>query len=293
MQALPSLLAASRPDPWLLAADLLDPPALEQGSRWYCDRAGCDGEPHEGWHWCEHALDGAHEWTCRHARANQRPPGGEWRIWLLMAGRGFGKTRSGAEWLAHQAERSPNTTWAVVAPTRDIVKQVCFEGESGLLRALGTTRTDPGYNKADLLFRLANGSVINSYSAETPRSARGPNYAGAWLEELAQWKYRAAWDDLLPALRRGKAQVVATTTPAAVPLVREFVDRDDGSVVVTRGSTFDNRANLSEAAVLELEHRWKGTRRERQELYGELLEDVPGALWTPSLIEQTRGVLID
>src|SRR6185437_5386637 len=219
----------------------------------------------------------------RHARSSQRPPQGAWRVWLLLGGRGMGKTRSGAEWLAHQARQQPNTTWAVVAPTREDIKLTCIEGESGLLSALGMGRGDDAYNKADLLIRLPNGSLIRSLSAERPTKTRGPNLAGAWLEELAQWRYRQAWDDLFPALRRADARVVVTTTPAPVPLVREFTDRDDGSVIITRGSTFDNRANLSEAAIQDLEHRWKGTRRERQELYGELLEDVPGALWTPQL----------
>ncbi|MGD0386407.1 MAG: terminase family protein [Solirubrobacteraceae bacterium] len=141
--------------------------------------------------------------------------------------------------------------------------------------------------------RLPNGSTIRSYSAETPRRSRGPNLWGAWLEEIAQWKTREMWDNLLPAIRRGHAQTVVTTTPAAVPLVIEFAGRTDGSVVITRGSTFDNAQNLAPATVAELRVRWQGTRRERQELFGELLEDVPGALWSPSVIEAARGTLED
>ena len=210
-----------------------------------------------------------------------------------MAGRGWGKTRTGAEWLAQEARSKPNTTWRVVAPRREDLKDTCIEGESGLLHALGMSRGDPRYNKAELTIRLDNGSVIGSLSAETPKGARGPNLAGAWLDEIAQWRYRQTWDDLFPALRRDDAHVVVTTTPAAVPLVREFIDRDDGSVVVVRGTTFDNEANLSEAAIIDLRNRWAGTRRERQELYGELLEDVPGALWTPAVIEGSRAILVD
>lgn len=209
-----------------------------------------------------------------------------------MAGRGFGKTRSAAEWITHQAETVPKSNWAVIAPTLDDVRETCFEGESGILKALDWDREDDRYDKTKLLVRLPNKSVIRSYSAEVPRKARGPNLYGVWLEEITQWKYRAMWDNLFPAIRRGLAQTVITTTPAPVPLVREFTDRDDGSVVITRGSTYDNASNLAPAQLAELKVRWQGTRRERQELFGELLEDVPGALWKASIIDSTRGVLL-
>lgn len=268
-----------------------------RSSRWYCNRPGCDGSPHEGWHFCEHPLEnhptGAEYWRCRHARPNQHPPKGDWLYWLIMAGRGFGKTRSGAEWLAECAKRTPETNWAVVAPTRDDLKATCIEGESGLLAALGLSRSDDAYNKSDLVLRLPNGSTIRGLSAERPDRARGPNLAGAWLDELASWRYRSAWDDLFPALRRADARVCITTTPRPVPLVREFTDRTDDTVKITYGSTFDNEANLSPQAIAELRRRWEGTRRARQELYGELLEDVPGALWTISMIEGARATLLE
>jgi len=266
-------------------------------SRWYCGVPDCDGSPHEGSHWCEHPIDGEHDWTCRHARSQQCPPptfvSGEARNWLIIAGRGFGKTRAAAEWLADQARRNPGTNWAVVAPTNDDLADTCFEGESGLLQALQIDREDDAYNKSRLLVRLPNGSTIRSYSAEVPRKARGPNLSGVWLEEIAQWRDRSMWDNLFPAVRRGLAQVVVTTTPAPVPILLEFTNREDGSVVMTGGSTYENAANLSPAALAELQIRWKGTRRERQELFGELLEDVPGALWQAQTIETTRAVLID
>lgn len=267
-------------------------------SKWICDVPGCDGEPHDGFHWCDHpVVSDLHDWTCRHARQGQRPPEafrlGVARNWVLMAGRGYGKTRSGAEWLAEQARKTPGSNWAVVAPTGEDLEDTCFEGESGLLQALGMSREDDRYNKSKTLIRLSNGSVIRSYSAETPRKARGPNLYGAWLEEIAQWKSREMWDNLFPAIRRGLAQTVITTTPAPVPFLTEFTSRDDGSVVVTKGSTYDNEKNLSPAQIAELRIRWQGTRRERQELFGELLEDVPGALWNDANIEATRAVLID
>ena len=112
------------------AADLLIPPPIL--SRWYCNRPICDGEPHEGWHWCEHSLPhppGEEYWRCRHARDNQRPPTGDWRVWLILAGRGFGKTRCGAEWLAENAKSKPLTNWAAVAPTREDLQLTAFEGD--------------------------------------------------------------------------------------------------------------------------------------------------------------------
>lgn len=210
-----------------------------------------------------------------------------------MAGRGFGKTRSGAEWLADQARRVPGSEWAVLAPTFKDLKEVCVEGESGLLAALEGERYR--YNRSNLEIELSNGALIRSYSAETPERVRGPNLSGAWLDEIAQSqvRYPEAFKNLSMAIRRrgSSTQIVATTTPAMVALVRELAGRDDGSVVITRGATFDNRQNLADAFIAEIQVRYKGTRFERQELYGELLEDVPGALWTPDLIENSRAVL--
>lgn len=280
-QALPDLAAAAFE-------------ARSRPSRWYCDRPDCDGEPHPGWHFCDHPLPhppGDQFWRCRHARANQRPPEGQWRRWLIMAGRGFGKTRAGAEWLAHEASHRPRTTWAAVAPTGDDLRATCIEGESGLLAALNMDREDEAYNKTNLTIRLPNGSVIRGLSAERPERSRGPNLAGAWLEELGSWRYRAAWDNLMPALRRGDARVVVTTTPKPVALVREFAVTDDPSVVLTAGSMFDNAANLSPEAMADLRRRWEGTRQGRQELFGELLLDTPGALWSIATLDATRGVL--
>lgn len=287
----------------------------ERIGQWYCGDRDCNGLPHSGHHWCEHpiclehagrsdpaplpgecAVCDAHQWQCCHCRADQRPPlaftAGEARGWLIMAGRGFGKTRSAAEWLADQARSIPKSHWGVIGPDFDVVRDTCIEGESGLLEALGWERGDERYNKSRLRLSLDNGATIRTYSSETPRKARGPNLSGVWLEEVASWSYREMWDNLFPALRRGLAQYVITTTPAPVPLVREFAERKDGSVLVTRGSTFANERNLAPHAVAELRSRWAGTRRERQELYGELMDDVAGALWQTATIEGSRGVLV-
>jgi len=268
-----------------IAADLFGE-SVAPKSRWYCNRPYCDGKPHD-------------QWPHEHARTAQCPPAefthGAALVWLILAGRGFGKTRTGAEWLGHQARTNPKTEWGIVAPTYKDLKEVCVEGESGLLNALEGTLYD--YNKSSLQIVLrASQTVIRSYSAETPERVRGPNLSGAWLDEIAQnqGSYPAAWKNLSMAIRRkgSPVKVVATSTPAPVPLVRQFTDRTDNSVVITRGSTFDNRDNLADSFIAEMEVRYKGTRFERQELFGELLTDVPGALWTPDLIESARGVLL-
>lgn len=265
-------------------------------SRWYCDRPQCDGEPHPGWHWCEHELPhppGGEEYSpCRHARTAQRPPPVEWRYWLFMGGRGTGKTRAGAEWMAHEATAAPDTHWAVVARTGKDLRDACFEGKSGLLKALGISRHDETYNISAATVRLPNGAVIHGISAEEPGSMRGPDLDGAWLDELTVWKHRSAYEDLLPAVRHGQARLVITTTPRPHPILTGLLQRERG-VVVTRGSMFDNAPNLSPDMQDDLRFQWEGTRMARQELYGELLEDVPGALFSKEALDAARGVLVE
>ena len=136
---------------------------------------------------------------------------------------------------------------------------------------------------------LNNGSRIKLFSADEPERFRGPQHHGAWCDELASYRYSDSWDQLQFGLRLGEhPRVIVTTTPKPTPLIRALAGRKDGSVVVTRGSTFDNAANLAPAALLELQARYNGTRLGRQELYGEILEDVEGALWTKGLIERAR-----
>jgi predicted phage terminase large subunit-like protein len=225
----------------------------------------------------------------RMARPNQLPPEGDWRIWLLLCGRGFGKTWTGARYLIEKAQTSPGN-YAVIGPTIAATRRVCLEGDSGIIEALGPSfnrRTQ--YNRSTGEITLDNGSKIFAYSADAYERILGANLSGAWCDELAAWDYEEAWSrGLMPALRKGDAQVVVTTTPQSKPLVRSLVKRDDGSVVVTRGSTYDNRDNLSNAAIEELRIRYEGTRLGRQELLGELLEDVEGALWAIGDIDAHR-----
>lgn len=262
--------------------------------RWYCDRPECEGDPHEGFHWCEHPLEGPHESSCRHARHAQVPPEGDWFVWLIMAGRGWGKTRTGAEWLAREAQQHPSAHYAVIGRTTQECREVCLEGVSGLLRALDLRLDSPAYNRTTGEIRLKNGAVIHAYSAEKPESIRGANLSGAWVDEIATWRYIQVWTEgLLPALRIGRPRIAATTTPRRTTLVRDLVGRTDGSVVVVRGTTFDNEANLSPEALMELRRRYEGTRLGRQELMGELLGELEGAVfdefrWDKHTIEGTR-----
>ncbi len=271
------------------AADLFDP--VGDRSRWYCDRPDCNGYPHGWWHWCSHP-EGAHpdhQPACNHSRGNQRPPVGDrWNIWLLMSGRGFGKSRAGAEWIADQAKKHPASQWGVVAPTWSDVVKCRDDHTAGLIAVLGehlaTTNLSTG------LITLRNGAAIQLVSADEPDRLRGFNFWGAWADELSSWRRPEAWTlGLIPALWIGPhPRVVVTTTPKPVELVRSLVRRDDGSVVITRGSTFDNKANLAPTALVEMRARYEGTRTGRQELYGELLEDVEGALWSLAQIDAQR-----
>ena len=226
-------------------------------------------------------------WTHQQARETQLPPDGDWLVWLILSGRGWGKTRTGAEWLAYQAVRNPGTRWAVIAPTYSDARDTCVEGDSGLLTILNRYRMVKNWNRSLGELVLVNESRIKLFSAEEPERLRGPQHHGAWCDELAAWVRPETWDQLQFGLRLGATpKVVVTTTPKPTPLIRQLTAR--ANVHVTRGSTFDNARNLSPAALLQLRDRYEGTRLGRQELYGEILDDVEGALWTNALIEETR-----
>jgi phage terminase large subunit-like protein len=228
-------------------------------------------------------------WTDKLARPEQLPTDGEWSVYLYLAGRGAGKTRTAAEWIAWKAIETPNTRWAVVAATFSDVRDTCAEGESGLVPILRRYNALESYNRSMGEIRLTNGSRIKLYSADTPDRFRGPQHHGAWCDELAAWQYPDAWDQLQFGLRLGlHPQTIVTTTPRPVSIIRKMLDRTDGSVKVVRGSTFDNAANLAPSAIRELKERYEGTRLGRQELYGELLEEQEGALWTWGMIEESR-----
>lgn len=229
-------------------------------------------------------------WQAKLARPEQLPPDGDWDAWLYLAGRGAGKTRTAAEWISYEAICSPKTRWAIVAPTFRDGRDTCVEGESGLLTILNRYNVISSWNRSQGALRLKNGSQIRIFSGEEPERLRGPQHHGAWMDELAAFRYmRETWDQLRFGLRLGtRPRIVVTTTPKPAQLIRELVARSDGTVVVTRGSTFDNAKNLAPAALAEFLARYEGTRIGRQELYGEIIEDVEGALWRIADIERYR-----
>jgi len=204
-----------------------------------------------------------------------------------MAGRGFGKTRLGAEWLAAKAVRNDGVRCAIVARTFSDTRNVCVEGVSGILNILREYDAVKDWNKSNGILTLKNGSIIQTFSADTPDSLRGPQFHFAWTDELAAWQYEDTWNQLQFGLRLGDhAQTVITTTPRPTKLIKDLVKRE--TTMVTRGSTFDNAENLSQSALLEMQTRYAGTRIGQQELFGAILDDNPGALWSRALLETAR-----
>jgi phage terminase large subunit-like protein len=228
-----------------------------------------------------------YKWRGWRARPNQLAPEGNWRVWLILAGRGFGKTRSGAEWVREQVERQRCGRIALVAETAADARNVMVEGESGIL-AISRPDCRPVYEPSKRRLQWPNGAVATTYAGDEPDQLRGPQHDAAWADEPAKWKYPTlAWDNMELGLRLGPdPRIVATTTPRPIPLLRELIR--DPMTVVTRGSTYDNLPNLAPGFIDRVLKKYEGTRLGRQELHAELLEDVPGALWTRKLIEASR-----
>ena len=210
------------------------------------------------------------------ARPAQQPPEGDWRYWLILAGRGFGKTRAGAEWVRAQVDQGRRRI-ALVGRTAADVRDVMIEGPSGLL-AVAPPWDTPRFRPSKCRLTWKNGAVAMLYSAEEPERLRGPQHDAAWVDELAAWsRGPAAWDQLLLGLRLGDdPRCVITTTPKPLPLLRQLIA--DPLCVVSRGSTYEN-TNLAPAFLDRIIRRYEGTRLGRQELNAELLGDVAGALW--------------
>lgn len=210
---------------------------------------------------------------------------GAWSVWLILSGRGFGKTRTGAEWLRAQAEATPRGRFAIVGQTAADVRDVMIEGDSGLI-AVSPPWFMPKYEPSKRRVTWPNGATASTFSGDEPDQLRGPQFHKAWADEPAKWKYAdAAWDNLEMGLRLGDCpQVVATTTPRPIPLIRKLIA--DEQTVVTCGHTNENRSNLSERFVDRVVRKYEGTRLGRQELAGEILDDNPGALWKRSRIEE-------
>ena len=219
------------------------------------------------------------------ARAEQTAPAGDWSTWLYMAGRGAGKTRAGAEWVQEQIDSGCRRI-ALVGATAADVRDVMVEGESGIL-ATARPGMRPTYEPSRRRLTWPNGAIATTYSAEEPERLRGPQHDAAWADELGAWRYSETWDMLMFGLRLGAdPRALVTTTPRPTPLVRSIINNP--TTVTTRGTTYDNRANLAPTFFETIISRYEGTRLGRQELEGELIEDVPGALWTIGMLDGLR-----
>lgn len=226
------------------------------------------------------------------ARPEQLPPDSDWLVWAFIAGRGAGKTRSAAEWVNEHATSTPGVRIALVGRTPADVRDVMIEGESGILAVAGDNR--PLYQSTKRRLTWPNGSTAHTYSAEVPAQLRGPQHHFAWCDEPASWTdarkgdvLDTAWNNLMLGLRLGNSpQCVFTTTPKPNSLVRTVLERT--STAVTRGSTYDNLSNLAPSFREQVLATYEGTRIGRQELLGELLDDVEGALWTISILDEDR-----
>lgn len=221
-----------------------------------------------------------------------RPDDDNWLTWLILAGRGAGKTRVGAEEVRIAAAAAPGQRIAVVAPTFAAARDVCIEGDSGVLAAVPDWWV-ARWNRSigELVFR--NGSLLKIFSAEEPARLRGPQHHFAWCDEPGAWSRPGTWHEMRLGLRLGSrpwALVTGTPSPRT-DLIREIMA--SASTVMTTGTTMDNRANLAESAVADLLERYGGTRRGEAELYGRLLEDTDGALWTAAQIEEAHPIAPD
>jgi predicted phage terminase large subunit-like protein len=209
------------------------------------------------------------------ARDQQMTPPGDWGIWLILAGRGFGKTRTGAEDIGGYAADHPGVRCGVIAPTSADIRGVCFEGDSGLMGVIPHYLIE-NYNRSIGEITLKNGSSIRGFSAEEPSRLRGPQFHRVWCDELAAWQYvDETWDMMRFGLRLGEdPRVVITTTPKPIELVRKLLkdaEKKNSRVTVTRGSTYDNAANLAKSFLAEITQ-YEGTQLGRQEIHAEVID---------------------
>jgi len=220
------------------------------------------------------------------ARPNQLAPEGDWTAWVVLAGRGFGKSRSGAEWVRSQIENTGVMRAALVARTAADVRDVMVEGESGIL-AVCPPWNRPKYEPSKRRLTWPNGAIATTYTGDEPDLLRGPQHEIAWCDELAAWRYPEAFDQLRFGLRLGKRpRVCVTTTPQPVKHLKELLA--EPGTVITRGSTYENRSNLAPAFFEQVIRKYEGTRLGRQELMAEILDDADGALWSRDMIDSAR-----
>ena len=231
-----------------------------------------------------------YDWRVQ-ARTNQLRPPGDWRYWLVQAGRGFGKTRTGAEAIREMVTEGYRRIHLVGATAGD-VRDVMIQGDSGLINCFPPSQR-PLYEPSKRLITFHTGAVAIAFSADEPERLRGPQCDAFWADELAAWRFgQDAWDNLLFGFRLGdNPKGIITTTPKPIELLKDIIK--DPHTHVTRASSYENRANLAPAFFDSIIRKYEGTRLGRQELEAEMLEDVPGALWTRAMIDRTRIKLSD
>lgn len=221
------------------------------------------------------------------ARPNQLAPAGDWMTWLVLAGRGFGKTRCGAEWVRDNVTTKRAGSIALIAETqKDLEEVMCF-GVSGIASVF-PPHQKPKITKKPIKIEFHTGAIAHGYNATEPDQLRGPNFDLAWGDELAKWRYaRETWDQLQFGLRLGNhPRQIITTTPRPIPILKEILASI--TTVVTRGITTDNHANLAPSFIDYITGKYGGTRLGRQELSAEILDDVPDALWTRAALDRDR-----
>jgi phage terminase large subunit-like protein len=236
----------------------------------------------------EEALAVLYDWSIW-ARPDQTTPEGDWFCWNMISGRGAGKTRTGSETVRGWVEESPHPIRiALVAESAADVRDVMLEGESGLI-TISPPWNKPLFQPSKRRVVWPNGSVATCFSGDKPAQLRGPQFHKAWVDELAKFQYPDdVWDNLELGLRLGiKPQVLNTTTPRPIPLIKTLINDPDN--ITTTVSTYANMANLSSKFIKRILSKYEGTRLGRQELHAELLSDTPGALWTLDLIEKNRA----
>lgn len=225
-----------------------------------------------------------YDWRGFLARPEQIAPEGDWDIWLVLAGRGFGKTETGAQWVREQVDAGVKSI-ALVAETQKDLEEVMV----ARILAIYPPEKRPTVRYRPVRITWPNGAVALGYNGTEPDQLRGPEFEAAWVDELAKYRYaRETWDMLQFCMRRSNPRQIVTTTPRPTELIKSLAAGREGKIVITRGRTEDNASNLDGKFLAKIKERYNGTRLGRQELDGEILGDMPGALWAQSSIDAHR-----
>jgi len=297
-----AILSALTPEEMAVVYKELELAEKAPTRRWYCPREECDGNPHAGFHWCEHDIDSKnHNSACKHARTSQRPPYDDpdhpWLVWGYFGGRGTGKTRAGAEWVLDLVWNQGYKRIALIGRTPADVRDVMIYGDSGIM-ACSDPHPRPAHEPTKRRLIFPNGAQCFTYSAAAPSQLRGPQHDGAWGDELAAWTdapkgdaLDTSYNNLMLGLRLGKnPKALFTTTPKRVRIIREIAERK--TTVITTGTTYENLDNLAPSFRENVLQAYEGTRIGQQELLGLMMTDVDGAMWTMDMIDPNRGELL-